>query len=208
MQTIEYRTIDKSSWPRGEWDNEPDKVQWQDAETGLPCLVVRGPHGAWCGYVGVAKGHPYYEQDYDKVHDVNHDLSVHGGLTFASKCHPAPNVEHWQKWRKRAAAPDFLAQAKRYPTGDAANFLRDRAKELESYEAYVEWSEAALICHKVETGEDGDIWWLGFDCAHAGDYSPGYQKLEWFVDHGDEYRNWAWVTQETKSLAQQLKAVK
>ena len=32
MKTIEYRTIDKSAWPRGEWDAEPDKMQWRAAE--------------------------------------------------------------------------------------------------------------------------------------------------------------------------------
>lgn len=25
-----YNVIDKSKWPRGEWDNEPDKIQWVD----------------------------------------------------------------------------------------------------------------------------------------------------------------------------------
>lgn len=40
MQTIEYRTIDKTAWGDGPWLNEPDKKQWQDVETGLPCLAV------------------------------------------------------------------------------------------------------------------------------------------------------------------------
>lgn len=54
MERIEYRgVVDKSGWARGVWDSEPDKIQWQDAETGLPCLIVRGPVGALCGYVGV-----------------------------------------------------------------------------------------------------------------------------------------------------------
>lgn len=83
MQTIEYRTIDKSSWPRGAWDSEPDKRQWLDEATGLPCLIVRnGPElGALCGYVGVPKGHPAHGKEYDDV-----SVDVHGGLTFASGC--------------------------------------------------------------------------------------------------------------------------
>lgn len=48
MDTREYRTIDKSD---GEWKDEPDKIQWQDEATGFPCLIVRGPSGALCGYV-------------------------------------------------------------------------------------------------------------------------------------------------------------
>lgn len=29
-----------------------------------------------------------------------------------------------------------------------------------------------LICHVPAPGEPDDVWWLGFDCAHGGDYSP------------------------------------
>ena len=83
METKQWTTIDKKGWPRGEWDEEPDKVQWPDAETGLPCLAVRGPGGNWCGYVGLAEGHALYGKHYDDV-----DVRVHGGLTFADACHP------------------------------------------------------------------------------------------------------------------------
>lgn len=80
MERIEYRDVkDKATWQRGEWDQEPDKIQWKDDATGLPCLIVRGPHGALCGYVGVAPGHPLFGQGGD-------DLSVHGGVTYGSPC--------------------------------------------------------------------------------------------------------------------------
>lgn len=81
MKTIEYRTIDKTAWGEGPWVTEPDKRQWLDPATGLPCLIVRGPHGALCGYVGVAAGHPLHRKGYDDV-----DVSVHGGLSFAEGC--------------------------------------------------------------------------------------------------------------------------
>ena len=84
IETIEYRNIVKHSWPRGEWDNEPDKVQYTDPETGLPCLVRRNYfNGSLCGYVGVPEGHPYYGLPAEKVEDV---LSVHGGVNFADGC--------------------------------------------------------------------------------------------------------------------------
>jgi hypothetical protein len=83
MKTIKYRTIDKSSWARGAWDDEPDKIQWEDKKTGLPCLIVRNAAGALCGYVGIPKEHPYFEKDYDDL-----DVQVHGGLTFADFCQP------------------------------------------------------------------------------------------------------------------------
>jgi hypothetical protein len=83
MEKIEYTTIDKSSWPRGPWDDEPDKVQWPDAATGLPCLIVRSPFGALCGYVGVPPGHPLHGKRYD---DDAVNVGVHGGLTFSGAC--------------------------------------------------------------------------------------------------------------------------
>jgi len=92
MQTIEYRTIDKSGWSRGEWDNEPDKVQWQDEATGRPCLIVRGPSGALCGYVGVPEGHAAFGMDCENVRaeiDGEPDyIVVHGGLSFSDHCRP------------------------------------------------------------------------------------------------------------------------
>ena len=84
MKTLEWNTIDKSGWPRGEWDNEPDKKQWQDQETSLPCLIVRGHLGALCGYVGVSTSHPWYGTAYD---DQASTLDIHGGLTFADQCY-------------------------------------------------------------------------------------------------------------------------
>ena len=85
MQTKSYTTIDRS-WPSGPWDGEPDKMQWPDAETGLPCLAVRHQHsGHWCGYVGVSESHPLHGKNYS---DDDLNLDVHGGLTFSDICQP------------------------------------------------------------------------------------------------------------------------
>lgn len=81
MKTIKYRYIDKSNWPHGPWDDEPDKIQWPDPVTGLPCLAVRSSMGNWCGYVGVPEGHPYFMKEYGDV-----DVACHGGLTFSGSC--------------------------------------------------------------------------------------------------------------------------
>lgn len=35
--------IDKSKWPRGEWDNEPDYLEWTDESTGFSCQILRDP---------------------------------------------------------------------------------------------------------------------------------------------------------------------
>lgn len=106
METKQWTTVDKSGWPRGEWHDEPDKMQWKDEATGLPCLIVRGPSGALCGYVGVAQGHPWHGIDYTKCpqgkscpdrtedhpycdHSPESRIRVHGGITFADACRPA-----------------------------------------------------------------------------------------------------------------------
>lgn len=83
----EYTTVDKSSWPRGKWDDEPDKVQFMDETTKLPCLIVRNQGGALCGYVGVSKDHPNFGLNYG--HESFQLPSVHGGVTFTEKCSPS-----------------------------------------------------------------------------------------------------------------------
>ena len=54
-------------------------------------------------------------------------------------------------------------------------------------------------------GEDS-AWWLGFDCAHAYDYQPGYARLhESFRTNMDEtYRDVHYVMGQCRSLARQL----
>lgn len=88
MKTMEWRfDASRPSWYPypGPWDDEPDKAQWVDEATGLPCLIVRNRLGALCGYVGVSAGHPFFEKGYDDV-----PVDVHGGLTFSGKCQPEP----------------------------------------------------------------------------------------------------------------------
>jgi hypothetical protein len=98
MQTLEYRFVDKSTWGEGQWQDEPDKKQWADTATGLPCLIVRGPSGALCGYVGIAEGHPWHGVSYSHYSDCDGAssssyeaspeaiINVHGGLTFSDFC--------------------------------------------------------------------------------------------------------------------------
>lgn len=130
METKEYSYVDKSGWLHGEWTAEPDKIQWSDPETGFPCLVVRGPSGALCGYVGVPDTHPWHRKAYgDAVgtctedcsddshwsHSVGSLVQVHGGLTFSDACShsddehgichlPGPG-EPDNIWEVRASSP-------------------------------------------------------------------------------------------------------
>lgn len=87
-----WTTVDKSTWGDGPWRSEPDKIQWIDEETGYDCLIVRGPLGALCGYVGVPPEHQCHGVDYDRVRAAEEDedgwsyIDVHGGLTYAGSC--------------------------------------------------------------------------------------------------------------------------
>lgn len=71
--------VDRSKWPRGPWDDEPDR--WEERHLGFPVLAVRNDLGAWCGYVGVPPGHPWHGRHYEYV-----DVAIHGGLTYSDRC--------------------------------------------------------------------------------------------------------------------------
>ena len=100
MDQKEWRTMDKSKWGPGLWQDEPDKVQWIDEATDLDCLVVRNGGGALCGYVGVPPGHPLHGMDYDAVDDKT-NIRVHGGLTFSDACQ-----EHAEEGRGVCHVPE------------------------------------------------------------------------------------------------------
>ena len=72
--------IDKSSWPKGEWNNEPDREEWIDSYSGYKCEIIRHEHlGSLCGYVTITFGHPYFRKKYNEI-----DIDVHGGLTYGT----------------------------------------------------------------------------------------------------------------------------
>lgn len=150
METRSWQWYDKSKWGEGPWQQEADKLQWTDLDTGLPCLIVRNRVGSLCGYVGVAKDHRYYEVGYLDIDQVE----AHGGLTFADKC--SEDKEHG-------------------------------------------------VCH--QDAGDGPRWWLGFDCSHSGDLSPGMDERFRVEDTGDTYKNIHYVQNNCRMLAAQLAPV-
>ena len=66
------------------------------------------------------------------------------------------------------------------------------------------------VCHIPGPGRPDPVWWLGFDCAHCNDLSPGFHakmKLMGFLGEGDTYRDLAYVVVECQHLARQLDAM-
>jgi len=55
------------------------------------------------------------------------------------------------------------------------------------------------ICHVPQECEPDHLYWLGFDCAHWGDGSPGR------MDMGGTYRTVEYVHDEVHNLARQAK---
>lgn len=216
METKEYRTMDKSAWGRGEWQQEPDKMQFADEATGLPCLIVRTSLGHLCGYVGVTDAHPWHGKGYDDAigacnencdegyhsgHRIDSCISVHGGLTFADKC----------RTHDEAAYATFLqrmesrrAEAIKYPKGDAARLLKEWGG-LADFAAWKERCEATGICHLPAPGESDRVWWFGFDCAHCDDCSPGMDSEYGFRRDGS-YKTVNYVKRQCAELAGQLAA--
>lgn len=195
MNERSYFTVDKSAWGDGPWQTEPDKTQWIDRATGLDCLIVRNPWGALCGYVGVPPEHPWHGRDYEAI-----PVECHGGVTFADGC---------EKDIDRSADNDQIIA---WLTGRFTDGLID-TEPFEASVAGVLSGEARGVCHVPAPGRPDDVWWFGFDCAHAFDLVPGLSVLgkpmadafDW--EHG-QYRDIGYVMSECADLAKQLAAAR
>ena len=175
----EYHTIpreEKLLWGDGAWVDEPDKAQWRDEATGLPCLLVRNQAGALCGYVGVYPQHPYWgKQDNYCGMEACLDLlrqKIEDGRAELSKL----SAEE-AKWQATSLSMDEMLLRR----GSARCTNPEHAVDGYALEVHggvtfsdfchTEGDEAKSICHIERPGEPR-VWWLGFDCAHAWDTTP------------------------------------
>lgn len=189
METIEYRYADRAGWKSGEWDNEPDKIQWPDEATGLPCLIVRGPSGALCGYVGVAEGHPFYKKDYS---DCTLDTAKPKGKTEGDD-----KYGEWTTNRSRNRLVCGEAWCDHQPQS-----MLEVHGGITFSDSCHESPDGRGICHKPSPGEPEHVWWFGFDCAHAWDVCPGRDYS--FDSYDSSYRNVDYVRGQCRDLAKQL----
>ena len=207
MKTLEYHTEDKSTWARGPWVSEPDKKQWPDPTTGLPCLILRNLAGVFCGYVGVHSGHALYGEGYEELYDKGVNISVHGGLTYAGLSGTDSSLHRTAHKRWYSGYAEHKRTALTYPRGDSAHWLRDWGKFRDDFNGWRKHRYATGICFEMEEGEYDDFWCFGFDCAHAGDLMPAmreYMEMQSSLSRMDVYRDVKYVISDVIGLAAQL----
>jgi hypothetical protein len=92
------------------------------------------------------------------------------------------------------------------------DFERDSREDGPTVHGGVTYADRCTgpVCHVPAPGEPDDVWWIGFDCAHAGDISPALNKhhdMRWGVlAIGEEYRTVEYVRAECTRLAEQASA--
>lgn len=64
------------------------------------------------------------------------------------------------------------------------------------------------VCHVPAPGEPDDVWWIGFDAAHAGDAIPLTDRLCPKLMAVSTYRDVAYMRAECEGLAAQLEAMR
>lgn len=175
--------IDKSTWGEGPWQHEPDRAEWEHA--GLPCLALRNRSGAWCGYAAVPPGHPLHGKGYsDPVPELAAALERLKNRPY----------DHERDFTfSRGVAMLFGGEIDPRP---------DIVIDVHGGLTYANQC-SGRICHVPKPGEPDNVWWFGFDCSHAGDISPAYDR-SWRGESDDAYRTLDYVRAETNRLAEQL----
>ena len=143
--------VNRRGWSRGPWDGELDKAVW--VHNGVDCMIKRNGVGAWCGYVGVKKGHPLFGVKY---YDVNIGSTIiNGDLTYSDECfgdicHLADEGDHvW--WLGFDCCHGFNF----YP-GDAVMNSMWRGDSHYNVSGYVTQEQVVEIVNRM--AEDLDTW--------------------------------------------------
>jgi hypothetical protein len=158
-------------------------------EGDFPFAIVKHDElGTLCGYMGVPPVHPWYGKHCDDL-----DVEVHGGLTYG-------HHQNWGHPLEIARAEQQIAEAlkgKETFPGLWETLARGHSRHLEFEQAHAgEDSE-----YPVKTGLD--IWWFGFDCAHAGDLIPGLSHHSPLLQASEVYRDEEYVRGQLKYLGAQ-----
>lgn len=151
---------------------------------GLACAIIKGPLGAWCGYVSVPEGHP--------LHGKSHRDRIPTPKAF---------LEQELDLTKRDMIGLFLE-----------SFEEDRntmpLSLLFEVHGGITWTGKGL-----PWDDGGAGWGFGFDCAHYGDWIPSPEMASVRRELGhpiknehETYRNAQYVEAECRNLAEQVAA--
>lgn len=159
---------------------------------GYQCIGIFGDMGHRCGYVGVPEGHPLYGKD------------------FGSQLKVAMKEMQNEPIGKRSPIQLFYFSDKDL----------DDQIEIQHY-FNIHGGITYLGGGKESTYPiESDLWWLGFDCGHAGDGKDldlvehlwgddervkRRLEIERFYYIDDEIRTREYVVEECKSLVDQIK---
>ncbi len=141
------------------------------------CLIAYGTHR--CGYVGVPPAHPFHGIGYHEQTDAilqasanNAELGQKGCLMLLTATCGADDDQNIRR------SPDIVIDCH-------GGLTYSSAKAGEKYPV-----------------SSDDLWWFGFDCAHAGDKKIDGSYL--LFDDGT-VRSLGYVIDQCESIAQQLK---
>lgn len=209
---FDYR--DRSNWGPGPWDREPDRFEWEHA--GLPCMLIRGPVGSWCGYAAVVPGHPMFGKDYSACL-VHKDVPVKRELQRARRRRElAHSRQERDTCQLLVRTMEMIArhQERVSPCRHSYSAAHPSPERLLSVHGGITYANAChgTICHTpIRPGQD-HVWWFGFDTGHAFDLAPGLRAAgiglglpSLFRDDGGTYRTFDYVKGETDRLAEQLR---
>ncbi len=155
---------------------------------GYSCAILKHNElGHLCGYVAVTESHPFYGKNYNQC---------------LEGCAPVPY------------------EAGEYFTQEMADRMNERSgghydciyeKEHLSIDRILDVHGGITYSGSTLADIENGMWWLGFDCGHVGDYSPGIAATllkTGYTDHllrNDEtYRDEDYVTAEILKLVTQI----
>ncbi|MFP4891206.1 hypothetical protein [Paraburkholderia sp. EG304] len=168
---------------RAPWRSEPDYLSFEAA--GLRCVIRRVPElKHLCGYVGVGRSHPLFEVERTDLVPVVGDWRANLGRNVDE--HGAVDIFFTLLQDHQGEIPEGFAPLNMLIGVHGGLTFSDRFYD--------------------HTG-----WWFGFDCGHAGDFTPGLaEALEgmgrdasFLREHG-VYRTVEYVRHECATLAQQI----
>lgn len=156
----------------GPWKNEPDKIAWIDATTGLACTVLRKENGVLSGYVGLSPDHPLFGFAADAIPS-GLGIAVHGGLNYAaacdergpediSVCHPSAAPDHALWWLGFSCDHGYD-----YVPDRAGKPLAEENGQTYRTEAYVYRETVKLARQLKAIGEGGDLDGVPIDLSAA-----------------------------------------